>query len=381
MTLASTKRIGALALAATVFVAACGGSAATSTLPPLGAAGQVAAVVRRDLRVRLVHRRAHLDRRRRGLRRGEPGLQVHRRGPGHRRRLQEVLRRRDRHLRRLAHDQGRRGRRLRRQRRRVRRAQGRDRRHVGPDVREQHGCRLPQPRGSVRADRARVHRLRQVERRRGNRQGARVPAPSSPTRTSRSPDPARSLAPSTASSSSRSPRSPRSATRSPTPAPTTPPRPTTTRSSTGSRAATPRSAGSASPSPRRTRTRSARSQVSKDVNGTCVAPHARDHRRRVLPAVPPPLHLRQQGQGRREPRRRRLRRLLPGRGHDRPRSSRPSPTSISRPRRSPRRGPPGTRRSSPALSPPPRTGRHLWGVRPVRSRILGYRHVRPHQER
>ena len=72
------------------------------------------AVDRHDQRLRLVHRRAHLDRRRRGVQGGQPGLRLHGRGPGHGRRLQALLRRRDRHLRRLAQDQGRGGRGLRR---------------------------------------------------------------------------------------------------------------------------------------------------------------------------------------------------------------------------------------------------------------------------
>ena len=93
-----------------------------------------------------------------------------------------------------------------------------------------------------------------------------------------SPARARSPARSTASSSSPWTPSPRRATRSrkaratPPPAPTTRRRPTTTRSSTASPAPTPRSAGWASHSPRRTRTRSRRSRSPRMPNGTCVAP-------------------------------------------------------------------------------------------------------------
>ena len=56
--------------------------------------------------------------------------------------------------------------------------------------------------------------------------------------------------------------------------------------------------------------------VAKDPNGTCVAADRRDDRRRHLPALADPVHLRQQGQGRGQPGRRRLRRLLPRRRHD-----------------------------------------------------------------
>ncbi len=277
MTLASTKRIGALALAATVFVAACGGSAATSA-PGTGAPGASGAPaaggsVSGEI---FVSGSSTVEPISTGVAEAfaaaNPDFKYTVEGPGTGDGFKKFCAGETdiSDASRKIKDEEADG--VCRRRHRVRRAQGRDRRHVRPDIRQQHGSRLPQPGGPVRARWPRVHGLRQVERRRCASPRSWVPTPSSPTPTSRSRGPARSREPSTASSSSRSRRPPRSATRNPTPAPTTRPRPTTTRSSTASRAATPRSAGSASPSPRRTRTRSSEIQVSKDVNGTCVAP-------------------------------------------------------------------------------------------------------------
>ena len=203
-------------------------------------------------------------------------------GPGHRRRLQAVLRRRDRHLRRLAHDQGRGGRGLRRRRHRVRRAQGRHRRHLRPDVRQQHRRRLPQLRGPLRPDRPRVRRLREVERRGGHRQGARLQHRRSPTRTSTITGPGEesgtfdSFVELAIAEDRRGAR----------PGAQHPPR----LHGLGQRQrdhrrhrglATPRSAGWASPSPRRTRTRSARSRSPRTPTAS-----ASPRRRRPSPTAP-----------------------------------------------------------------------------------------------
>ena len=230
--------------------------------------------LRHHQRLRLVDRRADLDRRRRALQGDESGLQLHDRGPRHRRRLQALLRRRDRHLRRLAQDQGRRGRGLQGRRHRVRRAQDRLRRHHGHDQPRQHGDHLPLLRRPLRPDRPGVHRLRHLGRRRRDSPRSSARTPPSPTRRSRSPAPGEEsgtydtfvelalakIAEQRGQEARDPPRLHRSANDN-----------AIIEGIAGSR---PRSAGSASPSPRRTRTRSRRSTVSKDANGTCVAPTA-----------------------------------------------------------------------------------------------------------
>ena len=115
VTLNTTKRLGGLALAAVLLVAACSGGGATTA--PSAAAPTTAATAAASAAEawRPVPPRA--PRRRLGainvsgsstvepistgvaeaLQGREPGLQLHGRGPGHRRRLQALLRRRDRH--------------------------------------------------------------------------------------------------------------------------------------------------------------------------------------------------------------------------------------------------------------------------------------------
>ena len=58
-------------------------------------------------------------------------------------------------------------------------------------------------------------------------------------------------------------------------------------------------------------------EIAEEAGGTCVAADGRDDRLERLPDRSRPVHLRQQGQGRCERGRRRLRRLLPRRRHDR----------------------------------------------------------------
>ena len=223
----------------------------------------------------------------------EPGLQVHGRGPRHRRRLQEVLRRRDRHLRRLAQDQGRGGQGLRRRRHRVRRAQDRLRRHVGPDLAQQHGGHLPVLRGPLRADRPRVHGLRQLERRGRHRQGARLEHRLPGRRRSSITGPGEesgtydSFVEIALDHDRQDPRPDRRRARAtPRPAPTT-------RASANDNAIIDGIAGSDTSLgwvgfafAEENKDKVKEIEVAKDANGTCVAPVRRDHRRRQLPAVP-----------------------------------------------------------------------------------------------
>ena len=166
------------------------------------------------------------------------------------------------------------------------------------------------------------HGLRQVDRRAGARHGARLEHDLPGRSTSRSPAPARSRARSTASSSSSSTPIATSAAAAEDAATTRP-------DYTASRQRQRRSSR-ASPAPPSSLgwVGFAFAEENKDKvkelerrartpNGTCVAPTRRDDRRRQLPALPRPVHLREQGQGGREPGRRGLRRLLPRRRHHR----------------------------------------------------------------
>ena len=313
MTIASPKRIGALALVAAFAVAACGGGATSpGTQVPATAAGRRH---RLDRRLRQLDRRADLDRRRRALQAAEPRLQLPDRGPRHRRRLRPLLQRRDRHLRRLPRHQGRRGGEVQAEAgiEYVELKVAYDGLSVMTNV-EQHRDRLPQLRRHLRPRRPGVDRLHEVVRRRGDRQGARLqhrPARRRP----RDHRPRRGVRHVRLLRRARPGQDRRGAR---------PGRPDPARlhelgqrqrHHRGHHAATRRrSAGSASPSPRRTPTRSSEIAVSKDPNGTCVEPERRDGLRRQLPDLAAALHLRQQGQGRGQSGRRRLRRLLPRRG-------------------------------------------------------------------
>ena len=385
MTIASSKRLGGLALATTLLVAACGGGGAT-TAPASEAAATDAGAIRCPHRWMPAPRPAAAPSRARSTSPARPPSSRSRRPSPRPSRpptrasttrsrapapatASSVLRRRDRHQRRVAQDQGRGGRDLQDRRHRLRRAQDRVRRHDRHDLAGQHGRHLPQLRRPLRPDRAGVARASPsgATPRRSPRSSARTP--SSRTPPWRSPAPVRSPARSTASSSSPSRRSPR---RRPPPtrrhdAPRLHgDRPTTTRSSRAS-PAPPSSLGWVGFAfAQENKDKVKELEVSKDPNGTCVAPTRRHHHRRQLPALPHPVHLRQQGQGRRQPGRRRLRRLLPGRRHD-----------LDGPPDRPVRQPPGrqalhaSRRTAwdavqVASSPPALTGSGQLGARPVR---------------
>ena len=164
----------------------------------------------------------------------------------------------------------------------------------------QHGPHLPDLRRPVRAGRPGVHRLRQLDRRRRrSRPSSARPRPS-PTPRSPSPAPARSPAPTTSSSSSSSRPSPRRAARRrhhPTRLPARANDLTIIEGVAGSRDTRLGWVGFAFVEENNDRSR--RSQVAGSRRGLHRADR-RDHLRRHLPDLPPAVHLRQQGQGRRE---------------------------------------------------------------------------------
>ena len=177
---------------------------------------------------------------------------------------------------------------------------------------------LPLVRRPVRADRPAVAGLREVVvgDQRSPRSSARTR--SSRTRTCRSPAPARSPARTTASSSWSSP---------PIAAKQTPPAESATRpdyvASANDNAIIAGVEGSPSSLgwvgfayAQENKDKIKELGVAKDPNGTCVQPTDATIADGTLPALAEPLHLRQQGQGRRQPGRRGLRRLLPRRRHD-----------------------------------------------------------------
>ena len=332
MTLASPKRIGGLVLAATFVVAACGGSARhqrpgrPARPTATGAAGREpgrGAVERRDRRLRLVHRRADLDRRRRGAGRREPGLHLH----DHRARAPATASRRFCAGETDISDASRK---IKDEEAKACADAGIEyvelkiayRRHVRADLGQQQGGRLPvasptstpssapSPRASASgATRAAL----------AKELGSNTVLPDAdlddhrPRRGVRHVRQLRRARPRR--------RSRRRATRSTRRPGTRPPAPTTPRRANDN-AIIDGIAGSDTSLgwvgfafAEENKDKVKEIQVSQGPERDLRQPRRRDHRRRLLPALPHPVHLRQQGEGRREPRGRRLRRLLPRRRH------------------------------------------------------------------
>ena len=297
----ATRRVATMAFAAALVAGACSGGSGATTAPASSAAPRQQCSRdfgrqphggwrghRLDRGEWLVHRPAHLRGRQRGLQGAEPRVRLHGRGSRHRRRLQEVLRGRDRHQRRLAQDQGRGSRDLRR-----RTASTYIELKVAIDgisvitstANTAVTCLCV--RRPVRLVGPESDRLRQVERRRRARQGARLEH-DLPRRAADDHRPRRGVGHLRLLRRARPrPRATPRQSRRPghDHAPGLHRQRQRQRDHRGHRRQRhARSAGSASPTTRRTSTRSRRSQVAKDANGT-----ASSRRPRRSPAGQYPL--------------------------------------------------------------------------------------------